>query len=92
MIIREPQNFLKYIMQTKDKKENQAISNVELEDWSVKDIADESTNLPSDELQRQMLRGDETKGKADDRDIVGGVEKNETPQGREEAKKNTNDA
>ena len=34
-----------------------------------------------------MLRSDEAKCDADERDVVGGVNSNETPQGREEAKK-----
>ena len=58
------------------------------EGWNAEEISDESTNLPSDEIQRQLLRGDETKGNADNRDVTGSVNSNETPQGREETKKN----
>ena len=79
-------------MQTEKKKENQEIPNVERENWNVKDIADESTNQPADEILRQTLRGDETEGDAERRDIAGTADKNETPQGREEAKRNTKDA
>ena len=74
-------------MQADQKKENDEIPNVERDDWSVKKIADEATNQLSDETLRQFLRGDESKGNADDRDIVGSSETIDTQQGREEAKK-----
>ncbi len=74
-------------MQTDQQKENEEISDVERDDWSVKQIADESTNQPSDETLRQFLRGDETKGDADERDVAGSSASIDTPQGREEAKK-----
>lgn len=74
------------VVQSTEKKENQEIENTGREGWSEKDVFDEASNLPSDELQRQMRRGDETKGDADKRDIAGSVESIETPQGREEAK------
>lgn len=62
------------------------------EDWSVEDIANEAVNLMPDEIQRQMLRGDESEGDADERDVVGNVNPNETPQGREATKNNKSDA
>jgi len=74
-------------MGTNQLKDNEAISDVEREDWSVKKIADESTNQSPDESLRQFLRGDESKGDADERDVVGGSASIDTPQGREEAKK-----
>lgn len=74
-------------MQNEQKSKKEETPNVERDDWNVKDVNNESTNQPSDEILRQMLRGDESKGDADERDIVGGVESIETPQGREEAKK-----
>lgn len=55
-------------------------------DLSAKEIAEQATNLSPDEIKRQILRGDETEGDADKRDVVGGTNRNETPQGREEAK------
>jgi len=56
------------------------------EGWDVQKLADEASQKNIDEIQRETLRGDETKGNADDRDNAGNVESNETPQGREEAK------
>lgn len=55
-------------------------------DLSAKEIAEQATNLSPDEIKRQMLRGDETEGDADERDVVGSANRSETPQGREEAK------
>jgi len=74
-------------MPTKTKPDKNEVPNATREGWSVEQITDEATNKSSDETLRQVLRGDETKGDADDRDIVGGVNFNETPHGREEAKK-----
>lgn len=57
---------------------------------SIEEIAEQSTNQPPDEIQRQMLRGDETRGDADKRDTAGSANSNKTPQRREEAKPDTN--
>ncbi|MCY7345962.1 MAG: hypothetical protein LH614_07035 [Pyrinomonadaceae bacterium] len=73
-------------MQTNQKKENEEIPNVERQDWSVKEIVDQSTNKFSDETLREILRGDESQGDPDERDIVGSPDSIDTPQGREEAK------
>ena len=53
----------------------------------IKDITDEASHRDADGILRQTLRGDETKGDADERDIVGATDTSDTPQGREEAKK-----
>ena len=74
-------------MKTEQKKKNQEIPDVERGDWNVKKVANESTNQLPDETLRQFLRGDETKGNADERDIVGSSKSIDTPQGREEVKK-----
>ncbi len=74
-------------MPTETKPDKNEIPDVNREGLSIEQITDEATNKSSDETLRQVLRGDETKGDADDRDIVGGVNSNETPHGREEAKK-----
>ena len=66
-------------MQNEKSKENR-------EGWDVQKLADEASQKDIDEIQRETLRGDETKGDADERDIAGNVDTNETPQGREEAK------
>ncbi len=74
-------------MPTETKPNKNEIPDVNREGWSVEQITDEATNKSSDETLRQVLRGDETKGDADDRDIVGSVNFRDTPHGREEAKK-----
>ena len=61
------------------------------EGWDVQKLADEASQKNIDEIQRETLRGDETKGDADNRDIAGNVDTNETPQGREEAKNDKSD-
>ena len=42
-----------------------------------------------DEMMRQTLRADENGEKVDDCDVVVSVERNETTQGREEAKRDS---
>lgn len=52
----------------------------------IRDITDEASHRDSDGVLRQTLRGDETKGDPDDRDVAGGPEFENTPHGREESK------
>ena len=54
--------------------------------WDADEVAREASQQQEDEIQRQIKRGDETKGDPNVRDIAGSVDSNETPQGREEAK------
>jgi len=68
-------------------KENEEIQDVKRDQWNAEDLANEATNMPSDEITRGMLRGDETQGTPDDRDIVGGVASKDTAHGRKETKK-----
>jgi hypothetical protein len=56
------------------------------ENWNTEKLGDEASQKDEDEIQRQTLRGDETKGNPDNRDHAGSVETDETPQGREESK------
>lgn len=58
----------------------------EREGWNIEKLSEEASQKDEDEIQRQTLRGDETKGNPDNRDVVGGVDADETPHGREEAK------
>ena len=53
----------------------------------IRDITDEASHRDADGVLRQTLRGDETKGDPDERDIVGSTDSEDTPQGREETKK-----
>lgn len=58
----------------------------ERDEWNVKELSDEASQIDENEIQRQLRRGDETEGDADERDIAGRSESKDTPQGREEAK------
>jgi hypothetical protein len=52
----------------------------------IKDITDEASHRDADGVLRQTLRGDETKGDPDERDVAGATDFEDTPQGREETK------
>src|SRR5687767_10643212 len=52
----------------------------------IEDITDEASHRDADGVLRQTLRGDETKGDVDKRDIAGAADVKDTPQGREETK------
>jgi hypothetical protein len=56
------------------------------EGWTAEELAEESNRNNPDEIKRRILRGDESEGDADERDIVGSSETIDTWQGREEAK------
>jgi hypothetical protein len=71
-----------------EKQDEKKIPNVKREGWSAEKLSEEATNKEPDEVTREIARGDETKGDADERDIAGAPEKNETPHGREETKNN----
>lgn len=70
------------------KEKEEKLENVERQDWNAEKIAEEATNKGDDEIMRQMLRGDETQGNPDERDVAGSVDADETPHGSKEAKKN----
>ena len=57
-------------------------------EWSAERITDEASQRSGDEIERQIRRGNEARGDADERDIAGASEFEDTPHGREEAKKN----
>jgi len=75
-------------MQDNPKIEPEQFPDVERDNWSAEKISEEAANEPADDTVRKILRGDETEGDADDRDIAGGVESADTPHGSEEAKIN----
>jgi hypothetical protein len=52
----------------------------------IKDITDEASHRDEDGILRQTLRGDETKGDANERDEAGATAFEDTPHGREETK------
>src|SRR5688572_32576801 len=52
----------------------------------IEEITDEASHRDPDGILRQTLRGDETAGDPDARDIVGSTSFEDTPQGREETK------
>lgn len=70
----------------KDNEEN--IPDVERQDWNAEKLVEESANKESDEIVRQMLRGDETEGDADERDVAGSPDSEDTNYGRKQTKKN----
>lgn len=53
---------------------------------SADEVIEEASRPDVDAIQRQMLRGDETKGDPDDRDVAGALDLEETPHGGEERK------
>lgn len=71
------------------KKENQNMPDVNVNGLNVKEIHQEGVNELPDDMLRRTMRGNEAKGNPDNRDIVGGVDSSETPQGREESKNDT---
>jgi hypothetical protein len=52
----------------------------------IKDITDEASHRDADGVLRQTLRGDETEGDPNERDIAGDPGFENTPHGREETK------
>lgn len=68
-------------------KEN--IPNIKKQGWNSEEIIEEASNMQSDEITRKILRGDETEGEPDERDVAGNVATDETAQGREETKYRT---
>ena len=53
----------------------------------IEGITGEASKAHPDETLRQVLRGDETKGDPDSRDVAGATKFEDTPHGREETKK-----
>lgn len=68
------------------KKSDQFTEESAREGWRAEEIYDEASQIDQDDIQRQINRGDESKGNPNERDTAGSVDKNETAQGREEAK------
>jgi hypothetical protein len=67
------------------KKQNQEkVPDVERDDWEAKKIVKESSNEESDEVVRKILRGDESEGDPDERDIAPSPGFKNTPRGRKE--------
>ena len=50
------------------------------------EIAEQASKPDHEQIYRQPLRGDETKGDPDKRDVAGATEHEDTPHGREERK------
>lgn len=71
-----------------EKQDEEKVPNVKRDGWNAEELSQQATNKEPDEVTREIARGDETKGDADERDIAGAPEKNETPHGREETKIN----
>ncbi len=71
------------------KQDEENIPNIERQGWNAEKIAEEAANQQPDEITRKILRGDESEGNPDERDIAGSAGSGETPQGREEQKQKT---
>jgi hypothetical protein len=56
------------------------------DELSTDEIIDQGSRPDADAIRRQIRRGDETKGDADDRDVAGALDYEETPHGGEERK------
>ena len=70
-----------------ENKDGEKIPNVKRDGYSAEEISEEASNKEPDEVTREMARGDEdNKSEADDQDIVGSPDSDETPHGREETK------
>src|SRR5688500_1897468 len=52
----------------------------------IEDITDEASHRDPDGVLRQTLRGDETEGDPNERDVTGATESKDTHHGREETK------
>lgn len=74
-------------MQGETKIDAKHFPDVEKQGWDAEKIAEESANKSSDEIVKQMQRGNESEESTDNQDTVGGVELKDTPRGREETKK-----
>ena len=70
------------------KENEEEMPDVKKDNWDAGKVAEEATNKESDEVVREMLRGGETEGDADERDIAGSPDSKDTAHGREETKKN----
>lgn len=68
------------------KKGNSEMPDIERQGWNVKNLHEESSYQNAEDTLRRTLRGNENKGNPDERDIVGSVDSDETPHGREEIK------
>lgn len=75
-------------MQNKSQLKAEKNFNVKREGWEAETISEESANDQPDEIFRKVLRGDESKGDPDERDVAGAVQSEDTPHGREEIKTN----
>ncbi len=64
----------------------QNIMNKDAKSLSSDEIGEQASGKDADEVQREMLRQGENDEAADDRDIAGSADIDDTPQGREEIK------
>ena len=70
-----------------ENKDGEKIPNVKRDGYSAEEISEEAANKEPDEVTREMNRGGEDdKSEADDRDVAGSPDSDETPHGREETK------
>jgi hypothetical protein len=65
---------------------NRETSDPQKDNFTASEIAEEGSLNDPDDVQRQMLRGDESKGDPDQRDNAGSPDHDETPHGYAETK------
>lgn len=53
---------------------------------TIEEVGEQSSGKEADEIQREILRNGRNDQTADNKDIAGSVDSDETPQGRNEAK------
>lgn len=57
--------------------------------WKSDKLGEEASLKSEDEIKRELLRGNEGEGNADQRDNAGAPNREDTPHGREETKNDT---
>ncbi|MGI8555274.1 MAG: hypothetical protein ACR2LT_02815 [Pyrinomonadaceae bacterium] len=71
------------------KQNEKKVPRVDRDNWNAEKLAEESANEESDDIVRKVLRGNAARGNPNDRDVAGAPDSEDTPQGREENKKQT---
>jgi len=73
-------------LQSEREFESEEVSQTNRQGWNSDELAAQASGKDADEIQREMKRGGADGAAANERDVAGSVDSDETPQGREEAK------
>ena len=71
--------------------DNETKKNSTGSELSAKEIAEQAANKEPDEIKREILRDGESGETADEKDVAGSPDKDDTMYGREQAKQQTTD-